>query len=168
MVKERKKCGSLFDWDFNQKWLTFRLTNTTAALKELGYKDSTIKEHRKKTLRFLKLNNNSQITTEALKEYINNHCDKSYSKMYTISVKKSINVFYNFLCTNSIDLSRIKRDTYIFSEEVKKDDLKHIRMNYYILQDNMNYFPLSNKGLDLIYKEFEDEIKSYYKSMMED
>lgn len=88
--------------------------------------------------------------------------------MYTISVKKSINVFYNFLCTNSIDLSRIKRDTYIFSEEVKKDDLKHIRMNYYILQDNMNYFPLSNKGLDLIYKEFEDEIKSYYKSMMED
>ena len=94
-----------------------KLDDFTTALKELGYKDSTIKEHRKKILRFLKLNNDSQITTEALKEYINNHCDKGYSKRYTISVKKSINVFYNFLCTNSIDLSRIKRDTYTFSEE---------------------------------------------------
>ena len=55
-----------------------------------------------------------------------------------------------------------------FKHGVKKDDLKHIRMNYYILQDNMNYFPLSNKGLDLIYEEFKDEIKLHYKNMRED
>lgn len=55
-----------------------------------------------------------------------------------------------------------------FKHGVKKDDLKHIRMNYYILQDNMNYFPLSRKGLDLIYEEFKDDIKSYYSSMRED
>ena len=94
-----------------------KLDDFTMALKEIGYKDSTIKEHRKKILHFLKLNNNSPITIEILEKYINVYCDKSYSKRYTISVKKSINVFYNFLCTNSIDLSRIKRNTYTFSEE---------------------------------------------------
>ena len=55
-----------------------------------------------------------------------------------------------------------------FRHGVKKDNLKRIRMNYYILQDNMNYCPLSNEGLDLIYDEFKDEINSYYKDMTED
>ena len=94
-----------------------KLDDFTMALKEIGYKDSTIKEHRKKILHFLKLNNNSPITIEILEKYINVYCDKSYSKSHINSIKKSIYVFYDFLCTNSIDLSRIKRDTYIFSEE---------------------------------------------------
>ena len=94
-----------------------KLDDFTMALKELGYKDSTIKEHRKKILRFLKLNNDSQITIEIIEKYINDYCDKSYSKSHLNSIKKSINVFYNFLCTNSIHLSRVKRDTYIFLEE---------------------------------------------------
>lgn len=54
-----------------------------------------------------------------------------------------------------------------FKHGVKKDDLKHTRMNYYILQDNMNYYPLTNEGLDLIYDEFKDEINSYYKDEAE-
>ena len=48
-----------------------KLDDFTMALKELGYKDSTIKEHRKKILRFLKLNNDSQITIEIIEKYIN-------------------------------------------------------------------------------------------------
>lgn len=55
-----------------------------------------------------------------------------------------------------------------FKHAIKKNDLKHICMNYYILQDNMNYYPLSNEGLDLIYDEFKDEISAYYKNMSED
>ena len=94
-----------------------KLDDFTMALKEIGYKDSTIKEHRKKILHFLKLNNNSPITIEILEKYINVYCDKSYSKSHINSIKKSIYVFYDFLCTNSIDLSRIKRDTFIFSKE---------------------------------------------------
>lgn len=54
-----------------------------------------------------------------------------------------------------------------FKHGVKKDDLKHTCMNYYILQDNMNYYPLTNEGLDLIYDEFKDEINSYYKDEAE-
>ena len=54
-----------------------------------------------------------------------------------------------------------------FKHGVKKDDLKHTRMNYYILQDNMNYYPLTNEGLDLIHDEFKDEINSYYKDEAE-
>ena len=49
-----------------------------------------------------------------------------------------------------------------FKHGIQKDDLKHIRMNYYILQTNENYYPLSKEGLDLIYEEFKDEIDSYY------
>ena len=94
-----------------------KLDDFTMALKEIGYKDSTIKEHRKKILHFLKLNNNSPITIEILEKYINVYCDKSYSKSHINFIKKSIYVFYDFLCTNSIDLSRIKRDTFIFSKE---------------------------------------------------
>ena len=69
-----------------------KLDDFTMALKELGYKDSTIKEHRKKILRFLKLNNDSQITIEIIEKYINDYCDKSYSKSHLNSIKKSINV----------------------------------------------------------------------------
>ncbi len=50
-----------------------------------------------------------------------------------------------------------------FKSGVNKGDLKHIRMNYYILQNNMSYYPLSDEGLALIYDEFKDEIDSYYK-----
>ena len=45
-----------------------KLDDFTTALKELGYKDSTIKEHRKKILRFLKLNNDSQITKDIIEK----------------------------------------------------------------------------------------------------
>ena len=45
-----------------------KLTDFTMALKEFDYKESTIKEHRKKILRFLKLNNDSQITKDIIEK----------------------------------------------------------------------------------------------------
>ncbi len=102
---------------------------------------------------------------------------------YLILISKNNGYIKSFLSSLNKDEEKIfyeeikKMIPYVKNEEqfylafkhaVKKNDLKHIRMNYYILQDNMNYYPLTNEGLDLIFDDFKDDITAYYESMEDD
>lgn len=101
---------------------------------------------------------------------------------YLIQISRNNGYIKSFLSSLNKDEEKIffeemkKMIPYIENEEqlylafkhgVKQDDLKHIRMNYFILQENKNYYPLSDEGFNLIYDEFKDEIDSYYKEVAE-